>query len=100
MSCSVIPRSDSVEPYRNYRPQKEHGVIVWYRIMPKHVVGIHPDHKKPIRIAKSGHREAILRVPTNTDDYSKACEMLDRKLTRPKKEPEYKVPPNQTKMFQ
>ena len=85
--------------YRGYRPHLEHGVWVWYREIPKHVVGVHPDLKKPIRIAKSGFPTADLRVPTNTADYEVACAMLDRKLEKPKPQPKYKKDPGQTSMF-
>ena len=87
------------ETYRGYRGHLEHGFWVWYRELPKHLVGYHPDKKKPIRLAKSGFREADLRIPTNTGDYEVAKQMLDNKLTKPKKKTVIVADKQQQKMF-
>lgn len=63
----------------------EFDVIVWYKIYPKHVVGIHPDLRKPIAMPKSGVKDNS-RVVTNTSSYEEACQQLDNRLTK-KKEP-------------
>ncbi len=87
------------ETYKGYRAHLEHGVVVWCRETIKHVVGYHPDNGKPIKIAKSGFKDTMMRVPTNTDDLEKAKKMLDNKLKRPDKTNKYQPDPAQGNLF-
>lgn len=82
--------------HKGYRANKEHGNWVWTRILPKKLVGKHPDSGKPIKIALSGDSNvASKRVVTNTSDYNEAIQMLNRFLKKDPKPKKHAKAPNQ-----
>ncbi len=82
------------EPYKGYRAFLEHGTIVWYRTTSTASVGVSMKTGKEIR-----HPSRINRIVTIATTFEDAKAMLDRALEKPKKEPVFVVPKNQTKMF-
>jgi len=82
-----------MEPYRDYRPHLEYGVIVFYKTTRTKSVSYNMKSGKEQRVGT-----LLDRIITSTSDYSEACKQLDRRLLKPKKEKEGPGP-NQLPMF-
>ena len=83
-----------MEPHCKYIPHLEHGLIVWYRTTRSVVTS--RNMTTGVEQRSGTH---IDRVPTNTSDYEEACKQLDRRLSKPKGDPQVKAGPNQLKLL-
>lgn len=82
------------EAYRGYVAHMEYGNVVWYRTTASSTISVSPKTGKEQR---AGTR--MVRVCTTATTFEEAKKQLDRYLTKPEKESQFKVPKNQTNLF-